>query len=76
LAVLLLIFLLVGYLLFSLPPDIKSQIVTSQPSAEAAKSFNTKVTTFRTAILWIASSGQAKNRCEPYAYRAGGSIQK
>jgi hypothetical protein len=50
LAVLLLIFVLVGYLLFSLTPDMKSEIVTAQPSAEAAKSFNTKVTTFRSAI--------------------------
>ncbi|OGO16249.1 MAG: hypothetical protein A2Z02_05910 [Chloroflexi bacterium RBG_16_48_7] len=58
LAVLLLIFLLVGYLLFSLTPDMKSQIVTSQPSAEAAKSFNTKVTTFRSTILESALAKQ------------------
>ena len=50
LAVLLLIFVLVGYLLFSLTPDMKSEIVTAQPSAEAAKSFNNKVTTFKSAI--------------------------
>jgi len=58
LAVLLLIFILIGYLLFSLTPDMKSQILTSQPSAEAAKSFNNKVTTFRSAIIDSALAKQ------------------
>ncbi len=58
LAVLLLIFLLVGYLLFSLTPDLKSQISTSQVSADAAKSFNTKVANFRSSILEAGATKQ------------------
>jgi hypothetical protein len=61
LAVLLLIFVLVGYLLFSMTPDLKSQIATSQVSADAAKSFNTKVANFRSSIL---EAGVAKQKLD------------
>jgi len=58
LAVLFLIFVLTGYLLYSFEPDIKSQISTAQVSADAAKSFNTKVTDFRTSILEASANKQ------------------
>jgi hypothetical protein len=61
LAVLLLIFVLVGYLLFSMTPDLKSQIATSQVSADAAKSFNTKVANFRSSIV---EAGVAKQKLD------------
>lgn len=58
LAVLFLIFVLTGYLLYSFAPDIKSQIATAQVSADAAKSFNTKVTDFKTSILEASANKQ------------------
>jgi uncharacterized protein YpmS len=57
-AVLFIIFVLIGYLLYSLPPDIKSEITTGQVSADAAKSFNTKVTDFKDKILEASAKEQ------------------
>ena len=52
--------LLTGYVLFSLTPDMKSQIQVGQVTAPFVKSFNSKIDIFRKGILEAAILKQKK----------------
>lgn len=49
-ALVILLFLLMGFLLYSLPPAIKSQITVSPVSYDAVKSFDSKVDTLKIEV--------------------------
>lgn len=59
-AILGLIFLIVGYALFSFQPDIKSQMRSSSVSADQVTSFNTKIENFKKAVKDASAANQRK----------------
>lgn len=59
-AILGLIFLIVGYALFSFQPDIKSQMRSSSVSADQVTGFNTKIENFKKAVQDASAVNQRK----------------
>lgn len=56
-----LIFLIIGYALFSFSPDIKSQMNITQGSADGLASYNTKVDAFQKEVQDASTANQTKD---------------
>ncbi len=59
--IVLLIFMIIGYSLFSFAPDIKSQMTISKGTAEGLASYETKVSAFSKEVQAASTANQTKN---------------